>query len=276
MPRRDTVSKYVCAAVFILMEVAAFALLTHGSQMQHLWLIRTTNSIRGAVWGTGENIANYFSLRKLNDNLAEENYQLHLALRAIQEEEAEEEAAGSAARMSGIGHFKYTAAKIVKMSRNSQHNYIILNKGSEDGIRPQSGIITPSGVVGIVDAVGKHFCYGISFMNTGMSISGRIGRDGITGPLVWKGTDMRTAVLKEIPLQYEIAPGDTVWTSGFSSIFPSDVPLGTTAGVRRVNGTVNEVTVNLFEDFSALRNVMVADNLGRDEIRQLEQMEEGL
>lgn len=43
------------------------------------------------------------------------------------------------------GRFTYIPATVVKMSRNNLHNYIILNKGSEDGVRPYSGIISEQG-----------------------------------------------------------------------------------------------------------------------------------
>jgi len=70
----------------------------------------------------------------------------------------------------------------------------------------------------------------------------------------------------------EIAVGDTVYTSGFSSIFPPDIPLGVTGESRIVNGSTSEIKVRLFEDFSSLRYVTIVENLGREEIRQLEDM----
>ena len=140
-------------------------------------------------------------------------------------------------------------------------------------LRPQSGIITNHGVVGIIDAVDKHYSYGLSFMNTSLSVSSRIGREGAVGPLSWDGVSVDKAVLKEIPLQFKYAQGDTVWTSGYSAIFPPDIPLGTTGGARIVNGAVNEIEVHLFENFTALRFVTVAENAGRDEILSLENLE---
>ena len=164
----------------------------------------------------------------------------------------------------------------MKLSRNKQHNYFILNKGSEDGISAQSGVITGNGIVGIIDAVDKHYSYGLSFMNSGVSISARLGNEGAIGPLVWDGISSDGAILKEIPLQYKFAPGDTVWTSGFSSIFPADIPLGVAGESRIVNGAVNEIKVKLFQSFSALRFVTIAVNNGRDEILFLESLEEGV
>ena len=273
MPRRDTVYRIVCAAVFILMEVAAFTLVGGSGRLQSTWILRAANSVRGALWGVGENIGRYISLGRENKNLSEENIRLHMALMAGMEEEDRQKADSLAEAVNGYGCFNLSPANIVKMSRNSQHNYIILDKGSEDGIQEQSGIITPYGVVGIVNAVGKHFCYGISFLNKDLSVSARLGRDGIAGPLEWKGSDTRTALLKDIPMHYEVTPGDTVWTSGYSDLFPAGIPLGTAGEVNTVGGTSHQVTVSLFQDFYALRTVIIATNTGRDEIHELEKRE---
>jgi rod shape-determining protein MreC len=68
----------------------------------------------------------------------------------------------------------------------------------------------------------------------------------------------------------EFAQGDTVYTSGYSSIFPPDIPLGTAGEAKIVNGATYEIEVTLLEDFSALRYVTVVDNTGQNEIDSLE------
>ena len=68
----------------------------------------------------------------------------------------------------------------------------------------------------------------------------------------------------------EFSPGDTVFTSGFSSIFPPDIPLGTAGEAKVVNGATYEIKVKLFEDFNSLRYVTVVENIGKDEIKRLE------
>ena len=116
----------------------------------------------------------------------------------------------------------------------------------------------------------EHFCYGITLQNALVSVSARIGHDGTVAPLEWDGLHSRGALLKNLPAHLETAPGDTVWTSGFSGIFPPDIPLGITGVSRLVDGAVKEMKVELFLDFGALRHVTVVENLDREEIRRLE------
>lgn len=269
---RDSRNSYqglICAAIFIGLEIAALSMLSSSSTMQNIWINRFSHRVMGALWGGGENVRNYFSLGDQNERLSKENIELR---RMLEQYRTAEETAleGSPEEIRG---FKYTPAKIVKMSRNNQRNYIILDKGSEDGVRPEDGIITASGVVGIIDAVDKHYSYGMSFMNINVKISSRVGRKGAVGPLSWDGKSTNRAFLHELPLHYEVSRGDTIYTSGYSTIFPPDIPLGVAGSSKMVNGSTNDLEVTLFQDFSSLRYVTIVENAGLDQIKALESQE---
>ena len=157
---------------------------------------------------------------------------------------------------------------MLKISRNKQHNYLILNQGYEDGIQEKSGIITQNGVVGIIDAVSAHHAFAFSFQNSDASISARLGSEGASGLLVWDGIHTNGAILKEVSLQYPCQPGDTVFTSGHSLLFPPDIPLGIAGAAKVANGSTREVSVTLFQDFSAIRFVTVVHNNALEEIEE--------
>ena len=269
-------AKVIGTVIFILMELAALSMLKHSGSLQDIWISKASHRVMAWVWGGFDSVGHYFSLKTENENLARENAMLTEALRRSQDrvQTAMENGLLTDTTLIFSG-YEHVPASIVKISRNKQHNYFILNKGYEDGVRPQSGVITSSGIVGIVDAVDKHYSYGMSFMNTGISISARLGNEGAVGPLTWDGITMDGAVLKEIPLQYKYSPGDTVWTSGNSMLFPPDIPLGIAGSSKVVNGAVNEIEVELFQSFAALRYVTVVSNSGREEIMYLENLEEG-
>lgn len=269
-------ARVIGTVIFILMEVAALSMLKHSGSLQDIWVSKASHRVMAWIWGSFDSIGHYFSLKSDNENLAKENAMLTEALRSSQERvrTAMENGLLTDTTMIFSG-YEHVPASIVKISRNKQHNYFILNKGYEDGVRPQSGVITPQGIVGIIDAVDKHYSYGLSFMNTGISISARLGNKGAVGPLTWDGISIDGAVLKEIPLQYKYSPGDTVWTSGSSMLFPPDIPLGVAGSSKVVNGAVNEIDVDLFQNFSALRYVTIVSSSGREEIMYLESIEDG-
>ena len=134
-----------------------------------------------------------------------------------------------------------------------------------------AGVITGKGAIGVIDAVSSNFSYAISFRNHEMNISARLGKEGAVGPLSWDGYSSAGAILKEIPHHVEFEPGDTVFTSGFSSIFPPDIPLGTAGKSKIVNGSTYEIEIELLEDFGALRYVTIVENLAKDEMKKLEE-----
>jgi len=275
MPQgQKTTSLLLNAAIFILMEVAALAMLHASSTLQNIWINRASHRTMAFLWGSGETVRSHFQLERLNRELQAENARLQERLRAFELRDAAQE---EQARMVGSDSlsYRYTPATVIKMSRNRTHNYIILNKGSEDGIRPQSGIISDRGVVGIVEAVDRHYSYGLTLMNPGMSVGARVGRTEVVAPLSWDGLRSDGARVSNLPPHYDIAPGDTVRTSGYSSIFPPGIPIGVTGATRLVDGSTRQVDVTLFQDFSTVRYVTVVENLERTELMSLEARGEG-
>ena len=266
MRRNSIITHIFNAAIFIILEIAALNMLSHNGAMQNVWFSKGMHAVMGTLWGGTEQIKDYFSLRKVNESLALENHELRTRL--AQYEALEQEADENKSEIAG--GFRYLPASIMKISNNTQHNYMIIGKGSEDGVTTGSGVITGKGAIGVVDAVSSNYSYAISFKNHEMNISARLGKEGAVGPLSWDGKSRNGAILKEIPHHVEFEPGDTVFTSGYSSIFPPDIPLGTTGKSKIVNGATYEIEVTLFEDFGSTRHVTIVENLGKDEIKKLE------
>ncbi len=267
MRKGNFIYHIINAAIFVILEVAALNMLSHNGVIQGIWISKGAHALVSAVWGGSQSIGDYFSLRKRNEALAQENFGLRLQLAEMAAQDAY---TGTVTESGTAGNFRYTYAEIAKISNNTQHNYMIIGKGSDDGIAEGSGVITGKGAVGVIDAVGRKYSYARSFRNHEMNISARLGKEGAVGPLSWDGKSSDGAILKEIPLHVQFEPGDTVFTSGFSSIFPPDIPLGSVGEAKIVNGATYEITVTLFEDFGALRYVTIVENLGKEEMKELE------
>ena len=264
--RNNPITTVVSVAVFILLEAASLFILHANNEIQRSWFGAIGQFTMKVLWGGGETIRDYFRLRSCNDSLAIENFRL-------MQENARLNAILDRADVSGVApntdsRFSYTGAYIVKMSRNRQHNYLIIDKGARDGIVEGSGIITPKGVVGIVEAVSDNYSYAISLMNRDMNVSARLRREGPVGALSWNGHI--NATLCEIPHHLMTELGDTVYSSGYSTIFPKDIPLGVTVDSRLKDGATWELEVKLFEDFSRLKYVTIVTNLDTAEMLNLE------
>ena len=270
MKQRNIIHHFINAAVFILLEIAALYILRNNSPLQDTWIGTAGQAIMSNIWGWTDDVSNYFSLDERNDSLARENVKLYARTKKL-EHLVEDRLGISTKDLDCLPEdFGYTAAQISKISSNSQHNYIILDKGSDDGIRKGSGVITRKGVIGVIDAVSGSFSYARSFKNHNTTISARLGHDGPAGSMVWDGKSSNKAILMEIPHHIPLSPGDTVFTSGFSDVFPPDIPLGTVESSCVVNGATHEAVISLFEDYSALRYVIIVENKNIEEISLLE------
>lgn len=262
MQKRRIVTIISTAVAFIALEAAAIAVLHFNNELQRGWFSAAGHGAMALLWGGSQKVGDYFHLKSQNDSLAAANFRLSRQLDLYRQ------AADKYRLPETHGRFSFIPADIVKISNNRQHNYIILDKGREDGVLEGAGIISDKGVVGIVEAASAHYSFGISFLNYNMSVSARLGREGPVGTMNWDG--MSSATLHEIPHHLPTEPGDTVYTSGFSSIFPKDIPLGVTAGATLKDGATYDLKVEMFEDFSRLRYVTVVNNLDSEEIGTLE------
>ena len=270
MKQRNIINHVINAAVFIILEIAALYILRYNGPLQDTWFGTVGHNIMSNIWGWTDDISNYFSLDERNDSLARENVRLYAQTKKL-EHIVQDRLGISMSDLDSLPEdFVYIPAQITKISSNTQHNYIILNKGSNDGIRKGSGIITIKGIIGVIDAVSGNVSYARSFMNHNTTISARLGHNGPAGSLIWDGKSSNKAILTEIPHHIPMTPGDTIFTSGFSDIFPPDIPLGTIESSCIVNGATHEAVIKLFEDYRALRHVIVVNNKNKEEISLLE------
>jgi len=215
---------------------------------------------------------NYFHLKRINDELASQNSVLHNMLqeRIIERTETHRQTDSLTGKT-----FVYTSALVINNSVNKQYNYLTLNKGYIHGIKPDMGIVCPDGVVGVINHVSKYYSTGISLLNKRLFISAKIKRNGIYGSLVWEGTNYRKAILREIPIHIPVTVGDTIETSGYSTIFPEGIMVGTVHSFDILNGSnYYTIDVDLSTNFKAISYVDIIRNINQTEIRQLEKKNE--
>ena len=214
-------------------------MLRNNGTLQNIWFSKGMQAISGTVWGSTQNIRYYFSLKKRNDELADENHKLRERLAGIEAAADLQAIEHSFAQNGTGGSFKYIPATIVKVSNNTRHNYMIIGKGSDDGVSKGAGVITGKGAIGVIDAVSRNHSYARSFKNHEMNISARLGEEGAVGPMSWDGFSTARAILREIPLHVEFEKGDTVYT-----FMPSEAAYGDRAmGVIAAESAVMMITV---------------------------------
>ncbi|MCL2738469.1 MAG: rod shape-determining protein MreC [Bacteroidales bacterium] len=247
--------------LFLVLQGIAILLMTRNSVYQQAGMLHFFNAGRYRVWEYQENIHNYFKLQSTNKELAEENTRLRTALLAKPESSYQYAAADSL--------FAFIGAEVVYNSTSRLQNYMVINRGSEQGITPEMGVIGNRGVVGIVQSVQKNYALVRSLLNTRFQISVRVTPGQYTGTLFWDSKSIRTANISDMPQHSSVSPGDTVVTSGFSEIFPAHIPIGVITATSIKKGTYMDATVELFQNFNTLRHVDIIRSLHAAEIKTL-------
>lgn len=222
----------------------------------------------------------YVNLRENNEDLNRRNAELQAEVASLKlelEGYREKDIADSLELHPSVRPYDFIVAHVIKNSVIRPHNYLTVNKGSEDGVRPEMGVIDQNGVVGVVNVTGPHSSRIISLLNPHFRLSCKIQGNDSFGSLVWDGDDPRFAVLEELPRHTVYHIGDTVITSGYSAVFPPGIPVGVVdAKSNSDNENLFSVKVRLFTDFSVLDNVQIVVNYMADEVNSLEEDEKKL
>lgn len=161
-------------------------------------------------------------------------------------------------------------ARIIDNSVRKRDNMLVINVGSDDGVAPEMGVVSGTGVVGIVSAVTSHYALVMSVLNSHSSISCRLRGTEYFGYLKWKGGSPFRACMDDVPRHAHIKKGDIVETSGFSAVFPAGIFLGRVAEIKNSSdGLAYELEILLSTDLANLRHVSVINNHSKAELDSL-------
>lgn len=266
--------RYNHCIVFVLLQGVSFLLLFSFNNYQHSRFFTSANAFVGKIYEATRAVTGYFDLQRQNEVLMERNIWLEqqLLLADKRLKEMEEASTTSWPAETTTTMFQSYKAGVIKNSLNRADNYITLNQGSLAGIKPDMGVIGPNGVVGIVYKTSPHYSLVISLLSSKSNLSCKIAGNEYFGFLQWEGGDSRYAYLKDLPRHAEFAIGDTIVTSGFSTVFPQGMMVGVIEEANDTNdGLSFLLKIKLATDFGKLRNVHVLAREGIEEQKLLEE-----
>ena len=259
--------------LFIALEFVAFILLIRNNDYQKAGTLNFIQKIDGRVHQKSMRYRKYLHLQEENERLVNENLRLRRAISNIDYELLRPGNLGLDTSL--MKRFDFLPAKVINNSTNKQYNYITLNVGEKDGVLPGMGVISPDGVVGVVKSISANYARVISVINRDFGLSARIkssrpGTSNAFGPVTWEGENYRRVNLHEIPFHIELQEGDTIVTSGYSTIFPENITLGFIHDFELEGANYYNIEVDLVTDMKRLLNVYVIKNKIRTEIENLE------
>lgn len=263
--------RYQFLLFFLILEAISLWLLAENNFYQRSKFGNLSRSFYGYTSSVIEDGRKYLTLKQINEQLAKDNLALRNQVASQPSQFAKSGLAESL--IANQVAFEFIPARVVNNSVNKQYNFLTLNVGRRQGVEMEMGVVTNSGVIGIVSGLSDNYSTVISLLNVDFRISAKLQRTGYFGSLYWDGTNYLEAVLSEIPQHVDIVMGDTIVTSGYSVIFPPDIPLGTVNTFDKKSGNFYTIRLGLFNDFRKIDYVWVVKNLHAEERQKLENPE---
>ncbi len=262
--------KYNFFIFFLLLETLCGYIIVQNNNFKRTTFINSANAIAAKTNTVVSAVTDYINLRATNDALSRENASLKTLLPDVFYIDSALKHISTDTLLKQ--QFTFMTAKVINNSTNRRNNYLTLNKGSKQGIKPEMGVICSDGIVGIVKDVSEHYSTVISFLHKDSRFSARIKKSGYLGSMVWDGYDETKGTLNDIAKHVKVIKGDTIITSSFSAIFPEGVLVGTVDEVNASGGNnFQDIKVKLSTPFGKLSYVYVISNLFKDEQKALEE-----
>lgn len=264
--------KYGGFLSFLILECVCIFLIVNNNRGQKAIFINSSNIISGKLLDRYTQVNQYFELEAIADSLQKENAYLRSQLEYSKFWNTVEK--DTILTDSLTIQYTYIPARVINNSFNRHNNFLTIDRGKNQGLDKDMAVIGQSGIVGIVKNNSENMAQVMSVLHRQTRISARIKSSDYFGTLMWKGNDHRKMQLEAIPKHIDLTLGDSIITSGFSSMFPEGILIGRISDFHLPEGSnFYHIDVTLQVDLASVRRVYVVNNLMREEQIKMEDSE---
>lgn len=224
----------------------------------------TFSSIGGVI----TNGTSYFgNTKKLNDKISALEQELEKTKISMQELKVLEVENKDLKQLLGIkekyNHFNKVYAKVITRSYDNWNETFVINKGKADGIKEKQTVISEVGLVGYISRVQENTSEVTTILDTTSAVSVEI--SNINKLALVKGEyslkNKGELKLVNIPIDTELAVGETVYSSGIGELYKKGIPVGS---IKEIISKKNDIDryaiVDAFADIESLSMVGVITN----------------
>lgn len=271
---------------FLLAELAALTIAVNFNERQGEIWANTTGLMGGRILERRQEAADYFSLAEKADSLAHlvDSLQSRLANSRMVQVPIRDtfflvnfdslSKTDSIRRKTIRPLYSFLTAKVIKNSIAGANNWLIINRGSSDGVHTDMAVVSPVGIVGIVRHVAENFSLVMSVLHSESRISVALPKQkNAFGTLAWEDSDPGLMTLRYIPQHFSVEKDEPVVTSGYSLMFPQGHPVGKVVdkpAPDSENPYFLAVKVRLSQDMATVRDVAVVRNLFQSDLDSLQ------
>jgi len=270
-------SRYLQTLVLILVAVGLIALALGGylSPLSRLllnpvvsvqtWIAERYNAVQDYI-NAPQDIAR---LRQRNAELEADNTRLQTQIIELQQQLTEANVLSALVDFARANpEFQYQAAAVIARDPSPFLHYLIINRGSDDGLRRGMPVVTQHGLIGRVAAVTAGAARVQLITDPAATVNVHL--EPSASPAVLHGSLTGDITLDMIPQDEEIKTGDLVLTSGLGGSYPPNILIGQVSGVRsREQDIFQRASVQTVVDFSQIDIVLVITNFNPVDISPL-------
>lgn len=228
--------------LFLALLITALLLLPESRQEPLLALGRhmaaaVSVPLRALEWanqGVDGLWARYVSLQRVR----EDNFTLRQEIARLRQENVRmHETAAASTRLRDLLALKeqlpYPAvsAQVIGRDPSNWYRSIVINKGADDGLAVDMGVVTPAGIIGRIVKAYDRFAIVLLIIDPNNAVAGLVQRTRDEG--IVEGTEKGLARIKYLPLLSTVKVGDQVVTSGLAGGFPRGLPIGAITKIER-------------------------------------------
>lgn len=270
------INRYSNLIVLLLLQGLSLHLLFRYNRFHEAVFSNSFNEMAGRVRSAYSGMEEFFSLRKENSLLREENARLRNMLKADYSwPDSSTTLVNDTIRIDTLVQYRkfiYLPAGVIGNSVNLERNHIMLHRGSRQGIEVGMAVTSPAGVLGTVVGVSENMSVVMSLLHAQTKIVAVLKRGGGYGEVSWDGKDPRYVQLTKIPQTTGVKKGDSVVTSQFSDKYPPGQLVGFVEHIAEdpQSGTY-DLTLRTAVDFRNVHHAYVIRNLQQQEMNALKQ-----
>ena len=218
--------------------------------------------LKNKISGNDAFFADMDTLKKENEELKQKNSELEQSLRELEIIKAENETLKEYVNLKDkYADYNTIPADVINRDISNYSSTIVINVGSEDGIKTDMTVIADSGLVGHIISVTNHTAKVQTIVDTASAVTAKMSTTDDS--IVVQGTLESKSTLRAtfIPTDAVVLEGDSIETSGIGGIYPKGIHIGT---IREVINTSNITDrcalVDTAVDFNKLNTVLVITN----------------
>lgn len=208
-------------------------------------------------------------IRQQNTELEAENARMQAQIVELQQQLVEYKILSALLEFARANpEHKYIGASVIGRDPSPFLHYIIINRGSDDGLKRGMPVVTQNGLAGRVVQVTATGARVSLITDPVTRINVRI--EPSRSAAVLTGSITTDITLEQIPQEADVNPGNLILTSGLGGNYPANIIIGQITSVRSLeNDLFQSASVQSVTDFDDLNIVLVIINFDPVDISPL-------